>query len=133
VRYQPSLERTRLSGGYVGRNYLLNGYRQIFPARINPIDDTMGPAPFLQMGRIDIAASMEEEFNDWYNTAYIPGYLTVEGQPRYLTVYEFENAGVPDTPEWARSRSSNPWSARMRPHVRLDEGSPAVFRRIFPT
>jgi hypothetical protein len=96
------------------------------------------------MGRIDIAASMEEEFNDWYNTAYIPGYLkvpgcirarrylAVEGQPKYLTVYEFENAGVPDTPEWARARNGNPWNARMRPHVRLDEGSPAVFRRIYP-
>ena len=137
-------ERTRFSGGYVGRNYLLNGYRQIFPARTNPIDNTMGPSPFLQMGRIDVAASMEEEFNDWYNTAYIPGYLTVpgcirarrylavEGQPKYLTVYEFENAGVPDTPEWARARTGNPWNARMRPHVRLDEGSPAVFRRIYP-
>ena len=126
------------------RKYLLNGYRQIFPARTDPIDNTMGPSPFLQMGRIDIAASMEEEFNDWYNTAYIPGYLTVpgcirarrylavEGQPQYLTVYQFENAGVPDTPEWARARTGNPWNARMRPHVRLDEGSPAVFRRIFP-
>ena len=94
----------------------------------DPIDNTMGPAPFLQMGRIDIAAAMEEEFNDWYNTDYIPGYLTVpgcirarrylavEGQPKYLTVYEFENAGVPDTPEWARARSGNPWNARMRPH-----------------
>jgi hypothetical protein len=104
----------------------------------------MGPAPFLQMGRIDIAAAMEEEFNDWYNTAYIPGYLTVpgcirarrylavEGLPKYLTVYEFENAGVPDTPEWDRARNGNPWNARMRPHVRLDEGSPAVFRRIYP-
>ena len=144
VRYQPSAERTRFSGGYVGRNYLLNGYRQIFPARTDPIESTMGPAPFLQMGRIDIASAMEEEFNDWYNTAYIPGYLTVpgcirarrylsvEGQPKYLTVYEFENAGVPDTPEWARARTGNPWSARMRPHVRLDEGSPAVFRRIHP-
>jgi hypothetical protein len=138
VRYQ----HPGFSGGIVGRNYLFNGYRQIFPARTDPIDSTIGPAPFLQMGRIDIAAAMEEEFNDWYNTAYIPGYLTVpgcirarrylaiEGHPKYLTVYEFENAAVPDTPEWARARSSNPWSARMRPHVRLDEGSPAVFRRM---
>jgi hypothetical protein len=47
-------------------------------------------------------------------------------------VYEFANAGVPDTPEWSRARSGNPWNARMRPHVRLDEGSPAVFRRIYP-
>jgi hypothetical protein len=134
-----------VSGGIVGRNYLLNGYRQIFPARTNPIDCTVGPAPFLQMGRIDIAAAIEEEFNDWYNTVYIPGYLSVpgclrarryrvvEGHPKYLTVYEFENAAVPDTPEWARARAGNPWNARMRPQVRLDEGSPAVFRRITPT
>ena len=78
----------------------------------------MGPSPYLQMGRIDIAAAMEEEFNDWYNWAYIPGYLTVpgcirarrylavEGQPKYLTVYEFENAGVPDTPEWTRAAAA---------------------------
>jgi hypothetical protein len=83
-------------------------------------------------------------FNDWYNTNYIPGYLTVpgcvrarrylavEGQPKYLTVYEFENPGVPDTPEWARARSGDLWNARIRPNVRLDEGSPAVFRRIYP-
>jgi hypothetical protein len=144
VRYQPSTQRTRAAGGFIGRNYLINGYRQIFPSRTNPADDTMGPAPFLQMGRIDIAAAMEEEFNDWYNTAYIPGYLTVpgcvrarrylavEGQPRYLTVYEFENPTVPDTPEWSRARNGNPWNARMRPHVRLDTGSPAVFSRIYP-
>ena len=24
-------------------------------------------------------------------------YLAVEGEPKYLTVYEFENAGVPDS------------------------------------
>ena len=106
---------------------------------------TMGPAPFLQMGRIDIAAAMEEEFNDCYNTAYIPGYLTVpgcirarrylavEGQPKYLTLYEFEHAQVPESEAWSKARASNPWNARMRPHVRLDEGSPAVFRRIYPT
>jgi hypothetical protein len=59
-------------------------------------------------------------------------YLAVEGQPKYLTVYEFENAGVPDTPEWDLARNGSPWNARMRPHVRLDTGSPAVFRRIYP-
>ena len=67
----------------------------------NPIEQTVEMAPFLQMGRIDVAAAIEEEFNAWYNTAYIPGYLAVpgclgarrfvaiEGEPRYLTVYEF--------------------------------------------
>lgn len=144
VRYRPSPQRTQFSGGFIGRNYLLNGYRQIFPARTDPADNTMPPSRFLQMGRMDIPAAMEEEFNDWYNTAYIPGYLAVpgvlrvrrftviEGQPKYLTVYEFENAGVPDTEAWDRARRGNPWSARIRPHMRLDHGSPAVFQRIFP-
>jgi len=29
------------------------------------------------MGRVDISAAVEEEFNDRYNTAYTPPYLTV--------------------------------------------------------
>jgi hypothetical protein len=96
------------------------------------------------MGRIDVMASMEEEFNDWYNTCYIPGFLQVPGvirarrflaieaQPKYLTVYEFENPNVPDTKEWNAARDSNPWSRRVRAAMRLDDGSPAVFERIFP-
>jgi hypothetical protein len=144
LRYQPSPERTEMAPSHIGRNFLQNGYRQIYPVKSMPADDTMEPARFLQIGRIDIAASMEEEFNDWYNTAYIPGYLRVpgclrarrfvaiDGLPKYLTVYEFANAGVPDTIEWTTARVANPWSHRMRPHVRLDEGSPAVFERIFP-
>jgi hypothetical protein len=144
VRYQPSARRSKISPSHVGRNFLLNGYRQIFPAKVDPADFPDEMPRFLQMGRIDVQASMEEEFNDWYNTVYIPGflkvpgvirarrYLAVEAQPKYLTVYEFENAGVPDTPEWAAARDSNPWSRRVRAGMRLDEGSPAVFERIFP-
>ena len=144
VRYQPSAERTRASGGYVGRNYLLNGYRQIFPARTDPIESTMGPRRSCRWAastspprwRRSSTTGTTPPISRGYLT--VPGcirarrYLAVEGQPKYLTVYEFENAGVPDTPEWARARTGNPWSARMRPHVRLDEGSPAVFRRIHP-
>ncbi len=138
VRYRPTPRRVQNSGGRIGRNFLLNFYRQIFPARTDPVEQTMAMSPFLQMGRMDISASMEEEYNAWYNTAYIPGYLTVpgvlrarrflaiDGQPKYLTLYEFENAGVPETEAWERQRASNPWSARIRPHLRHDEGSPAV-------
>src|SRR5437762_11826560 len=96
----------------IGRNYLLNGYRQIFPLKTSPVEQTREPAPFLQMGRIDIPAMVEEGVNDWYNTAYIPPYLkcpgclgarryvAIDGQPKYLTLYEFEHAGVSETPEW---------------------------------
>jgi hypothetical protein len=145
VRYQPSAARMRISGGHIGRNYILNLYRQIFPARIQSIENTMGPSPYLQIGRISIAQPFEDEFNAWYNTAYIPGYLKVPGvlrarrftaidcEPKYLTVYEFDNPGVPDTKAWDDARNGNPWNARMRPHVQLDAGSPAVFKRIYPT
>jgi len=45
VRFRPSARRQQTSGGHVGRNSLLNGYRQIFPARTNPAELTMGPSP----------------------------------------------------------------------------------------
>ena len=101
-------------------------------------------APVLQMGRIDIPAAVEEEFNDWYNMVYIPGYLAVpgvlrarrfvavEGQPKYLTLYEFEHAQVPESEAWSKARASNPWTRRMSPNLRHDVGSPGVYRRIFP-
>jgi hypothetical protein len=83
-------------------------------------------------------------YKPWYNTCYIPGYLAVpgclrarrfvavDGVPKYLTVYEFEHAGVPDSAAWDKARHGNPWSARMRPHVQLDQGSPSVLKRIYP-
>ena len=110
----------------------------------NPIEQAVELAPFLQMGRIDVPAAVEEEFNAWYNTAYIPGYLAVpgclgarrfvavEGQPKYLTVYEFEHARVSESEAWARARTSNPWTRRVHPYLRHDEGSPGVYERIFP-
>ena len=144
VRYQPSARRLAASPSTAGRNFLLNGYRQIFPARTHPADNPVDMPAYLQIGRIDVMASMEDEFNDWYNTCYIPGflavpgvirarrYVAVEAQPKYMTVYEFENASVSDTQAWKALRESNPWSKRVRQAMRLDEGSPAVFERIFP-
>ena len=144
VRYRPSPWRTKVSGGHIGRNYILNGYRQIYPARTNPVELTLAMPRCLQMGRMDVSAHLEEEFNDWYNTVYIPGYLTVpgclgarrflvvDGQPKYLTVYDFERPDVSESEAWNRARESNPWTARIRPHMRLDPGSPGVYRRIYP-
>ncbi len=144
LRFRPSARRVAASGGTIGRNYLINGYRQIFPRKTHPIEQTQGPEPFLQMGRIDIPAAMEEEFNDWYNTAYIPPYLevpgclgarryvAVDGQPKYLTLYEFETATVSESEAWVKARDSNPWSNRVRPAMRHDLGSPGVYRRVFP-
>lgn len=144
IRFRPSAARTKVSPSNIGRNFLLNAYRRIFPIMSQPADETWEPAPFLQMGRMDIPAVMEDEFNDWYNTVFIPDFLTVPGvmrarrfkaieaEPKYLTVYEFANGKVSDSPEWAAARDRNPWTKRVRPHLKLDAGSPAVFERIWP-
>jgi hypothetical protein len=144
VKYQPSPQRVKIGTSRIGRNFLRNAYRQIFPVHTNPIEQTVEMAPFLQIGRIDVSAAIEEEFNAWYNTAYIPGYLAVpgclgarrfvavEGQPKYLTVYEFEHARVSETEAWSRARLSNPWTRRVQPNLRHDEGSPGVYQRIYP-
>ncbi len=144
VRYNPSPWRAKVSGGHIGRNYILNAYRQIYPARTNPVELTKEMPRYLQMGRMDVPAHMEEEFNAWYNTVYIPGYLTVPGvlgarrftvidsQPKYLTVYDFEHPKVSESDAWNKVRDSNPWTLRIRPYMHLDAGSPAVFERIYP-
>jgi hypothetical protein len=144
VKYQPSPARQTTGTSRIGRNFLRNAYRQIFPVHSDPIEQTAPMAPVLQMGRIDVSSAGEEEFNAWYNTVYIPGYLAVpgclgarryvavEGQPKYLTLYEFEQAQVPESEAWTRARDSNPWTRRVRPYLRHDEGSPGVYRRIYP-
>ena len=144
LRYRPSPRRHKTSGGHVGRNYLVNGYRQIFPARSEPIESTMTASPYLYLGRMDIPELMEEEFNDWYNWVQIPAnlavpgvirarrFVVIDGQPKYLTVYELERAEVPDSEGWARARESNPWSRRIRPYMRLDPGSPGVYKLLMP-
>ena len=58
--------------------------------------------------------------------------MVVDGQPKYLTLYEFERADVPRSEAWNRVRDLNPWTHRIRPFMKLDAGSPAVFKRIFP-
>jgi hypothetical protein len=145
VKYQPGPIRAQTGTSRVGRNFLRNAYRQIYPVHTSPIEQTGGMAPVLQMGRIDVPILVEEEFNDWYNTVYIPAYLTVpgvidarrwvaiEGQPKYLTLYEFEHERVPESEAWAKARASNPWTRRMHPFLRHDSGSPGVYRRIFPS
>lgn len=43
VRFRPSAQRVAASGGTIGRNYIINGYRQFFPSRTHPIEMTQAP------------------------------------------------------------------------------------------
>lgn len=45
---------------------------------------------------------------------------------------EFERPDVPQSEPWNRVRDANPWTRRVRPHLRLDAGSPVVYKRINP-
>ena len=100
-------------------------------------------APALQIGRMDIPAEVEDEWNHWYDTVYVPNYETVEGvrrgrrytavagQPKYLTMYEFDDPDVSKGEEWLRQQTAHPDNARMREAMIHLPESPGVWRKTF--
>jgi hypothetical protein len=137
-------EWTRRSGPTaIGTNFIRNVYTQIHPAAVTAAVAQSGMAPALQLGRMDVPAEVDAEFNNWYNTIYVPNYekvpgvirgrryRAVEGAPTYLTFYEFENPKVSETPEWLAQRDVSPVTAKIRPHMRHAGGSPGVYVKTF--
>ena len=137
-------EWTRRSGpNAIATNFIRNVYRQIHPAAVTPAVAASGMAPALQLGRMDVPAEVDAEFNNWYNTIYVPNYekvpgvirgrryRAVEGTPTYLTFYEFEHPKVSETPEWMAQRDASPITARIRPHMHHAPGSPGVYVKTF--
>jgi hypothetical protein len=133
----------RMSPRVIGKNLTRIVGQQIFPGTLESSDRGMAPA--LQIGRMSVPESADAEWNNWYNTEYIPGYRTVpgviharryrvvEGEVRYTTVYEFEHDKVSESPEWLHQREhSSPRSGRMRELNTMAPGSPGVYRRIYP-
>jgi hypothetical protein len=132
-----------MSPRVTGKNTTRIVGRQIFPGMLENPDRGMAPA--LQIGRMSVPESVEAEWNEWYNTEYIPGYLTVpsviyarryqaaEGERSFATVYEFANDKVSESTEWSHQREhSSPRSGRMRGLMTMAAGSPGVYHRIFP-
>ena len=86
-----------------------NVYTQIYPAESDPHTLGHGMAPALQIGRMDVPPEIEDKYNYYYDNVRtagdlkIPGcmqvrrYQSVEGWPKYLTMYEFEHEKVPET------------------------------------
>ena len=70
----------------------------------------------------------------------IPGYIrarrfeAVMGEPRYLTVHEMASLDVWKSQAWDdwRTAVTPVWNSVVRPHMVHAEGSPGVYRRIFP-
>jgi len=98
-------------------------------------------APFVLTVRLNTPAEHDDEFNQWYNVDHVPAlvavpgvycahrYVAVEGDPKYLAVYQMSAGEIPKTPEWERARDSE-WTRRIRPY--LKDLRAVVARRIFP-
>jgi hypothetical protein len=77
--------------------------------------------------------ALEEEFNAWYDTEHIPEraavpgfhtalrYISVDGHPRYLAMYDAENAEVFDTEGYMRVSfdRASPWTKRVTSRVKV--------------
>lgn len=142
-RAHPSPWSRRMSPAAIGKNVARTLGTRIFPTDLELPD--RGWAPALQIGRMSVPDSIDQEWNEWYNGEYIPGYRkvpgviyarrfrVVEGETRYATVYEFEHEKVSETAEWNKQREgSSPRSGRMREVMAHAQGSPGVYRRIYP-
>jgi hypothetical protein len=119
------------------RNTAIGAYRQLFSCRNYPLQE----AEFVLTVRLNIPAERENEFNQWYNIDHLPAlvsvpgvygarrYQAVEGDPKYLAVYEMNDAGVPKSAAWDKARNTE-WTIKMRPS--LKDARVITSRRIYP-
>ena len=120
----------------VATTFIRNIYSMIHPKTVTPAIANAGMAPALQIGRMDVPATVDKEWNEWYSGTYVPNYekvpgvirgrryRAVEGSPQYMTFYEFENPKVSETEPWKVQQNAVPISATMRGHMTHAPGSP---------
>lgn len=143
VSANPTEWTKRCSPSAIGTTFIRNVYSMIHPGSLTPAMAQSGMAPALQIGRMDVPPDIDAEFNTWYNTIYIPNYeqvpgvirgrryRAVEGAPTYMTLYEFTQPQVSESPAWAAQRDISPVTHRIRPHMRHAPGSPGVWVKTF--
>jgi hypothetical protein len=143
VQANPTPWTKRCSPDVIGTTFIRNIYTMIHPRALTPAIAAAGMAPALQLGRMDVPPAVDAEFNEWYNTVYVPNYekvpgvirgrrfRAVVGSPTYLTYYEFEHPRVSESAAWLAQRDAVPASARMREHMRHAPGSPGVYVKTF--
>jgi hypothetical protein len=123
----------------IATTFIRNIYEMISPKTVSDKDVHRGMAPALQLGRMDVPANVDAEWNEWYSTIYVPNYETVPGvirgrryravvgSPQYLTFYEFEGPKVSETDAWKAQQDKVPVNKQMRAHMRHAQGSPGVY------
>jgi hypothetical protein len=107
------------------RGWHRRSYRPTFA-----MGSSVGRAPYLLTVRVDVDRQAEDVFNDWYNLTHLPEvldcpgfvaaarYECVDGEPRFLAMYDLDRADALSTPEMDRVYGFGP----MTPHVRSEHG-----------
>ena len=143
VQANPTPWTKRCSPEVIGTTFIRNVYTMIHPNALTPEVAQSGMAPALQIGRMDVPPEIDDEFNTWYNTIYVPNYETVpgvirgrryravSGTPTYLTLYEFEHPTVSESAAWMAQRDISPVTHRIRPYMRHAPGSPGVWVKTY--
>lgn len=141
----PSEWSQRISLANKGRNFTRLVGTQIYPANNDPHVLGRGMAPALQVGRMQVPVEVEAKYNEYYDTVRTPAnlevpgciavrrYHVVEGEPKYMTVYEFEHEKVPETRDWNVRRGQDRMHEYIGGTYGHAAGSPGVYRRIFPS
>jgi hypothetical protein len=133
----------KVSPSLIGTNFFNLVLDMIHPGALT--DDIAGSdmANALQIGRMDVPAANDDDWNEWYSGVYVPNYekcsgvirgrrwRAVRGEPQYATVYEFENENVSETEEWLKQREIHPDNSRMRDVMTHAAGSPGIWRKTF--
>jgi hypothetical protein len=136
----------RMSPSVIATTYIRNLYRRIYPQHVPPETAQADMAPVLLVGRMSVPTELEAKFNDAYNNERlplcrsIPGYIrarrfeAVVGELKYTTVHEMTSLDVWKSQAWDdwRTAVTPVWNREIRPHMVHAEGSPGVYRRIFP-
>ena len=136
----------RMSPTVIGKNFIRNVYRMIYPDALTEETIQADMSPAVLIGRMSVPPALDAKFNEAYNTERlpecykVPGYIrnrrfeAVEGTPKYMTVHEIESPEVAETTDWkAWSAMVTPvWNTEVRPHMVHESGSPGVYRKIYP-
>ena len=141
---RPVTEWAKRSGvSAIGSNRIANRYEMIYPQGLTQDVAQSEMAPALQIGRMDIGPAEEDEWNQWYSGVYVPNYQKVPGcirgrrwksvlgEPKYLTVYEFEHVDVSKSSEWLTQREAHPDNPRMQKAMTHAAGSPGIWKKTF--
>ncbi len=143
VRGNPTEWTKRAGPDVIGTTYIRNTYEMIFPSDVSDEVARSGMAPALQIGRMTVPPELEDEWNEWYNTVYVPNYMkvpgcirgrryrAVTGEPKYATVYELERPNISQTAEWLRQRTIHPQNERWQNTMQHAPSSPGIWVKTF--